>query len=67
MTQQMVSIMEKTGGSREKNMKLFTYNIPAGRLGRPIDIAYSAQFLASDEADFTTGINLSVDGGYMAK
>jgi hypothetical protein len=29
----------------------------------PIDIAYTALFLASDESRFITGINLCVDGG----
>lgn len=34
-----------------------------GRLGEPEDIAYAAVYLASDEASFVTGINLTVDGG----
>jgi regulation of enolase protein 1 (concanavalin A-like superfamily) len=29
----------------------------------PIDIAYTALFLASDESRFITGINICVDGG----
>jgi NAD(P)-dependent dehydrogenase (short-subunit alcohol dehydrogenase family) len=36
---------------------------PAGRLGRPEDIAYAAVYLASDEAAFVHGIVLDVDGG----
>jgi NAD(P)-dependent dehydrogenase (short-subunit alcohol dehydrogenase family) len=36
---------------------------PAGRLGRPIDVAYAALFLASDEAAFVNGAVLVVDGG----
>ena len=39
---------------------------PMGRLGRPIETAYAAVYLASDEAAFTTGIALPVDGGYTA-
>ncbi|MDO4799994.1 MAG: beta-ketoacyl-ACP reductase [Bacillota bacterium] len=34
-----------------------------GRLGEPIEIAYAALFLASDESSFVTGHNLSVNGG----
>jgi NAD(P)-dependent dehydrogenase (short-subunit alcohol dehydrogenase family) len=39
---------------------------PVGYLGEPIDIAYAALYLASDEARFTTGANLYVDGGYTS-
>ncbi len=37
--------------------------IPLKKIGRPIDIANAAAFLASDEADFITGQVLSVCGG----
>jgi NAD(P)-dependent dehydrogenase (short-subunit alcohol dehydrogenase family) len=36
---------------------------PLGRIGRPIDIAYGALYLASDEASWVTGICLVIDGG----
>ncbi len=39
---------------------------PWPRLGRPDDVAAAALFLASDMASFVTGINLMVDGGWMA-
>ena len=39
---------------------------PMPRLGRPMDVAQAALFLASDEASFLTGHNLLVDGGWMA-
>ena len=34
------------------------------RLGNPMDIAYTACFLASDEAEFITGELLTADGGF---
>ena len=37
--------------------------IPLGRFSQPRDIANAALFLASDEADFITGVDLEVDGG----
>lgn len=40
---------------------------PIGRLGKPSEIARSIVFLASDDASFVTGANLSVDGGFTAK
>ncbi|MBZ9814666.1 SDR family NAD(P)-dependent oxidoreductase [Mesorhizobium sp. CA7] len=39
---------------------------PWPRLGHPNDVAGAALFLASDMASFVTGINLMVDGGWMA-
>ncbi len=39
---------------------------PLGRLAQPLDIAYGALYLASDESAFVTGIALPIDGGYTA-
>jgi cyclopentanol dehydrogenase len=36
------------------------------RAGQPIEIAYAALILASDEASYVTGTSLVVDGGYLA-
>jgi 3alpha(or 20beta)-hydroxysteroid dehydrogenase len=40
---------------------------PIGRLGYPIDVAYSVLFLACDASSFITGSELIVDGGYTAQ
>lgn len=37
--------------------------IPAGKIGRPEDIAKAVMFLASEDADYITGQVLSVNGG----
>ncbi|QJQ31073.1 2-dehydro-3-deoxy-D-gluconate 5-dehydrogenase KduD [Sphingomonas lacunae] len=41
--------------------------IPAGRWGRPEDIAGAAVFLASSASDYVTGHILAVDGGWLAR
>ncbi|ASR51320.1 MAG: 2-dehydro-3-deoxy-D-gluconate 5-dehydrogenase KduD [Blastomonas sp.] len=41
--------------------------IPAGRWGRPQDIAGAALFLASPASDYVTGHILAVDGGWLAR
>ncbi len=38
-----------------------------GKMGSPWDVANAALFLASDEANFITGIELPVDGGSLAR
>lgn len=40
---------------------------PIGRLGMPIDIANAYLYMVSDEAAFTTGTTLAVDGGYTCR
>lgn len=46
-----------------ENRARFISTIPLGRLSRPEDIANAALYLASDEADFITGVEFPVDGG----
>ncbi|MCY1708260.1 SDR family oxidoreductase [Pannonibacter sp. SL95] len=41
----------------------FKASIPLGRLSKPMDMANAALWLASDEAEFITGVALEVDGG----
>lgn len=50
-----------TAGSEYE--KMFVANTPLGRRGQPADIAKAAVFLASDEAAWITGEQLSVSGG----
>jgi glucose 1-dehydrogenase len=57
----------KTGRAVEPRwLEYSRQRTPWPRLGRPTDVASAALFLASDEATYITGINLLVDGGWMA-
>ena len=46
-----------------ENRAKFLGTIPLGRLCEPEDMANAALYLASDEANFITGVILEVDGG----
>jgi NAD(P)-dependent dehydrogenase (short-subunit alcohol dehydrogenase family) len=41
--------------------------IPQGRLGTAEDVARGILFLASDDSSYITGIELSIDGGYLIR
>jgi acetoacetyl-CoA reductase len=48
---------------REDIREKIVAGIPVGRLGRPEEIAAAVAYLASEEAGFVTGSELSVNGG----
>ncbi len=41
--------------------------IPAGRLGRPEEVAAAVAYLASADAAFVTGATLDVNGGMLMR
>ena len=51
------------GADTPEHRARFIATVPMGRLSKPIDIANAALYLASDEAEFITGVALEVDGG----
>ena len=62
-------IITGTVGDLSKDEKSAAYvrsRTPFGRLGEPADVASAVAFLASAEATYISGINLMVDGGWMA-
>jgi 2-keto-3-deoxy-L-fuconate dehydrogenase len=52
-------------GDVEKARAAFIARQPMGRLGRPEEIAQLVVYLASDEASYTTGTAVVIDGGIV--
>lgn len=55
-----------TGPDRDANMAAMVADTPARRFGDPEEVAALALLLASDEARYITGAELSIDGGILA-
>ena len=58
-----------TGSPEQQSPETLAYSharTPFPRLGRPEDVAGAALFLASDDSGYVSGVNLLVDGGWMA-
>ena len=58
--------MSSYGTSTPEEQAATRARVPLGRVGLPIDIAYGALFLASDESSYMTGAELVIDGGHTA-
>lgn len=62
-------IVTGTPGDLSKDDASLAYvrsRTPFARLGEPVDVAAAVAFLASSNATYISGINLVVDGGWMA-
>ncbi|KIA78391.1 3-beta-hydroxysteroid dehydrogenase [Parachlamydia acanthamoebae] len=55
-----------TGLEREKRMAEIVKDIPMHKMGTSQDVANAILFLASDESNYITGIELTIDGGILA-
>lgn len=51
----------------ESSKEILQNMCPLGRIGNVMEIAYGALYLASDEASYTTGAELIIDGGLTAR
>lgn len=59
------TLMGGAAGNSEEYLNEHTYNmLPIPRIGRAHEIAYVSLFLASDEGSYTTGAEITADGGW---
>lgn len=68
-TERLQSLAEKraetTGKTPDDIIKEFASLCPAGRVGKPDELAALITFLASDKAAYITGTSIPVDGGLV--
>jgi NAD(P)-dependent dehydrogenase (short-subunit alcohol dehydrogenase family) len=60
-------MIDRLTGNQKEAEEEFTTMEPVGRFGQPEEIACAVMWLCSDEASFVTGIEMPVDGGFVAK
>lgn len=59
-------LIEGASESLRKRLQDLVGLQPIPRIGRPVEVAHAALFLASDESSYCTGSGIVVDGGHLA-
>ena len=54
-----------TWGKQPGKLEAMAARVPAGRMGRPEEVAEAIVFLATTEGSYIHGHDLVVDGGYI--
>lgn len=52
-------------GKEEEMFEKLSQTQPIGRMAKPMEVAYLALYLCSDEASFVTGCDYPLDGGFI--
>ena len=60
------SMLPTNSNDRAQAIHAIAAEVPLGVMGKPLDVAYAALYLASDESNYVTGIELTIDGGILA-
>jgi 3(or 17)beta-hydroxysteroid dehydrogenase len=63
----MMEAMVQNSPDPERLRRGLEKSVPLGRIGVPEDVAAAVAYLVSDDAQFLTGLELPVDGGFMAQ
>jgi 3-oxoacyl-[acyl-carrier protein] reductase len=59
------AISKRTGAQPEAVFADWTRQIPAGRIGSPLEFAAVVAFLASERASYVNGASIAIDGGMI--
>lgn len=60
-------MVDRFTGKKKEVEQQFESMEPVGRMGQPEEVAEATCWLCSDNASFVTGINMPVDGGWVAQ
>ncbi|RAJ02490.1 NAD(P)-dependent dehydrogenase (short-subunit alcohol dehydrogenase family) [Chitinophaga skermanii] len=52
-------------GKEQEMFEKLSKTQPIGRMAKPVEVAYQALYLCSDEAGFVTGCDYPIDGGFI--
>lgn len=63
LTELAEHLSKQAGGKVEDVFAGWESTVPAGRLGKPDELAAMVTFLASERAGYVTGVTIQVDGG----
>ncbi len=63
----IVTEMTRPRWGNPEALRATNERIPMGRMGQPEELVGAVIYLLSDEASFTTGISLYIDGGWTAQ
>jgi cyclopentanol dehydrogenase len=62
----LINSMGEIAGGADESLRVLTRFLPIARPAEPVEIAYAAVFLGSDESSYITGQTLPVEGGATA-
>src|SRR6185437_1618783 len=66
-TPMVENVAKQSDAGAKEFRKVIDAKHPLGHIGEPNDIAWGIVYLASEEAEFVTGAELVIDGGYTAQ
>jgi NAD(P)-dependent dehydrogenase (short-subunit alcohol dehydrogenase family) len=65
VTPLLQNVARGSGVGEQAFYKQIADGIPIGRLGKPEDVAHAVLWLASDDSSYITGLEVTVDGGFI--
>ncbi len=66
-TRMLDSLADQASAGAQDSRQMLTPLHPIGRIGEPAEVAELIVWLCSPKASFVTGVNMPIDGGYVAQ